>query len=150
MNFLSEEVVTMRSINATAAGTTAINGTGFDLSATSGQQGYGAVRGVVAMGALTATQVTAAKLQQSNDNGSSDAYADITGSATAAAADADSNKLLITDCVRPTKKWLRLVVTRGTANAVIDSGMLEVYRPLRVPVTQDGTVSQSVTVEGGN
>jgi hypothetical protein len=132
-----------RVINATAAGTTAINGTGIDM------QDFDSVTFEVAMGALTATQVTGLKAQGSNDNGAGDPYADITGAATAAAADADSNKLLILEVNRPQKRWIRCVVTRGTANAVIDGGIAIQSGAKKAPVTHDATtVSQSKTVVG--
>jgi hypothetical protein len=132
-----------RVINATAAGVTAINGTGIDM------QDFDSVTFEVAMGALSATQVTGLKAQGSNDNGSVDPYADITGAATAAALDADSNKLLALEVNRPQKRWIRCVVTRGTANAVIDAGIAIQSGAKKAPVTHDvTTVSQTKTVVG--
>jgi hypothetical protein len=132
-----------RVVNATAAGVTAINGTGIDM------QDFENVTFEVAMGALTATQVTSIKAQGSNDNGAVDPYADITGAATANAADADSNKLLLLEVNRPQKRWIRVVVNRATANAVIDGGIAIQSGPKKAPVTQDATtVSQAKTVVG--
>lgn len=141
LGHLLDQCKTVRSINATAAGTTTINGTGAVMD------GYNAVRALGLFGALTATQTTSLKLQQSNDDGSTDPYADITGSQTANMADADSNKLLISDVIRPTKRYVRAVVVRGTANAVIDGVVLEFYKAAGpIPITQDATVSKSVKV----
>lgn len=132
-----------RVVNATAAGVTAINGSAIDM------QDFDSVVFECAMGALTATQVTGLKAQGSNDNGGSDPYADITGAATAAAADADSNKLLILEVNRPQKRYIRCVVTRGTANAVIDGVIAVQSGAKKAPVTHDATtVSQSKTVVG--
>jgi hypothetical protein len=147
---LTDAAITFRSINSQAAGVTVVNGTGFDLSAGGGPQGFDAVRGVGLLGALTATQTTALKLQQSNDNGALDPWTDIANSQTPNMADGDSNKLLLTDVIRPTKKWVRAVVVRGVANAAIDGVILELYRARRVPVVQDGTVSQTTKILGGN
>jgi hypothetical protein len=131
---LSDLVKTVRVVNATAAGTTDINGTGVDMA------GYDAVRFVAGVGALTATQVTKLKAQQSSDDDDADAYADIEGSAAGPLADGDGNDLLITDLIRPTERYVRPVVDRGTANAVVDFVIAELYRSRDLPVTQDGTV----------
>lgn len=132
-----------RVVNATAAGATAINGTGIDM------QDFDSVKFICLMGALTATQVTSLKAQGSNDNGSVDPYADITGMATAAAADADSNKILALEVNRPQKRWIRVVVNRATANAVIDGVVAHQSGAKKVPVTHDATtVSQTKTGVG--
>lgn len=132
-----------RVVNATAAGVTAINGTGIDM------QDFDSVKFTCYLGALTATQVTGLKAQGSNDNGSVDPYADITGAAVGPALDADSNKELILEVNRPQKRWIRCVVTRGTANAVIDAVGATQSGAKKIPVTQDATtVSASKTVVG--
>lgn len=94
---------------------------------------------VALFGALTATQVTSIKCQQSDDDGSSDAYSDIAGSASAALADADGNKMLAYT-VRPTKRYLKLIIDRGTANAVIDGVLAIKTRGTPVVVTQPTTI----------
>lgn len=140
---LTQAAKTVRVVNATAAGTTVINGTGVERS------GFESVRAVGLFGALTATQTTALKLQESNDNGGGDPYADIANSQTTNMLDGDSNKILITDKFRPAKNWVRAVVVRGTANAVIDGVILELYRASDAAIVADGTVSQQ-TVIGPN
>lgn len=138
MHHLSDAVKTVRVSNAVAAGATDSNGTGVDMT------GYDAVRFIALLGTLTATQVTDLKAQQSDDDGSSDAYSDIEGSATDPMDDADDNDMLITDIIRPTKRYVRPVVERGTANAVIDGVIAELYRARDLPVTQDATVIEVV------
>jgi len=124
-----------RVANATAAGVTAINCTSVDMSDFEG------VVGICCMGTLTATQVTSLKAQSSSDNST---WADITGAVTANAADADSNKELILEVYRPQKRYVRFVVQRATANAVIDSVDNVQYGPKFAGVTQDAaTVSAS-------
>lgn len=145
MNLLKETLVS-RLVNATAAGTTNITPAhGVDMS------NYDGVLFICAMGALTATQVTKLKAQQSNDDGVSDAYADIAGAETAAAADADGNKLLILDVYKPLKRYVLPIVERATANAAIDSVTAIQYRGRRLP-PQDSPVgsgtSQSLFVVG--
>lgn len=139
MEFLHERVKTTRVINATAAGTTAVNGTVLD------HQGFENVRFVALLGTLTATQVTALKAQQGDASDGSD-MADITGAVTANAADADSNKMLVLDVSANliTKRYVRCVVTRGTANAVIDGVIADQYYPGVVPTTHPtSTLSQA-------
>ena len=127
-------------VNATVAGTTVVNGTAIDT------QGYDGVAFVCSLGALTATQVTSLKAQQGDLANGSDAV-DIAGAATAAAADADSNKLLVVDVRRPTHRYVRPVVLRATANAVINSVIAILYRGAVAPSVQDAAVvSQSVAV----
>ena len=140
-NMLKECKVT-RVLNATAAGATNVNTTGVDMS------GFEGVLFVADFGALTATQVTKMKLQESSDNGVVDAWADITGSLTAAMADADSSKLLLCEDAKPRQRYVRAVVVRGTANAVIDAVVAIQYGARTKPLTQGSTVSAQTLVVG--
>lgn len=57
---------------------------------------------------------------------------------TAGATSADS-KLLTVECYHPLKRYVRAVLTRTTANAVV-GGILSIqFEPKEVPVTQDAT-----------
>jgi hypothetical protein len=129
-----------RVLNAVAAGTTNQNTASVDMT------GWDTVEFVALMGALTATQVTKLKTQQSSDDASTDAYDDLAGSATAAMADADTNKTLRSEIVKPTKRYVRAVLVRGTANAVIDGIIAIQRRARRAPITQSSTVSAVKTV----
>lgn len=64
---------------------------------------------------------------------------------TAGASDAD-NKLMILDVVRPEKRYVRGVLTRGTANAVVNGIVAYKYGPINTPVTQGDTVLASATL----
>lgn len=143
MNNLLLNSKTSRVSNAVAAGTTNVNCTILDM------QGYTSVLGICALNALTATQVTNLKAQVGNAANGSD-MADLVGAVTSNAADADSNKLLMLEVVKPTLyRYLRFVVERGTANAAIDSVVATQYAARQKPTTQDTTVSQStVSVDG--
>lgn len=132
---LSQRVKTVRVVNATAAGTSDINGSTLDMA------GYDSVRFIALLGTLTATQVTLLKAQQGDASNLSDA-ADITGATTTAAGDSDGNKMLILDVVRPQKRYVRCVVDRGTANAVVDGVIAELYNARVEAITADTTVSQ--------
>ena len=62
--------------------------------------------------------------------------ADLAGSAVSI-ADSDDNKLLVLDIHRPAERYVRAVVTRGTADATIDGVIAILYGP-RAPAGQSG------------
>jgi hypothetical protein len=132
MQNLLKDIKVTRVLNAVAAGTSSQNGSVLDMS------GWDGVLFVAALGTLTATQVTGLKAQQGAQANLSDA-ADLAGTAVGPMADADSNKCLALDVYRPLERYVRCVVTRGTANAVIDGVMAIQYRGRKAPVTQDTT-----------
>ncbi len=134
---LLDEIRVTRVLNAVAAGTTDQNGTGLDMT------GFDGVLFIAAFGTLTSTQVTSLKAQQSSDDGSVDGYSDLEGSAVGPLADGDGNKLLVLDVVAPTKQYVRPVIDRGTANAVIDGLIAIQYRARSKPTSQSSTVSAS-------
>lgn len=144
-HILLEGISVIRSANATAAGTTPINGSSIDMQTL----GARALLCIACLGALTSTQVTKLKLQGSDDNST---WADLTHTdysvtsqavATAAAADADGNKMLVLDCKRISHRYVRPVLVRGTANAVLDSLVSIPYEFSVMPApAADATVSQ--------
>jgi hypothetical protein len=121
-------------MNAVAAGTSDQNSSSVDM------KGFYGVMFLASFGALTATQVTSIKAQQSSDDGSADDWTDILGTLVGPLADADGNKMLVLDIYRPLKRYVRLVVDRGTANAVIDGVVALQYDPDKEPVTHSTTV----------
>jgi hypothetical protein len=102
--------------DAAAAGTSTINTSILDM------QGYYGVLYLAILGDITATCVLALKAQVAATN-SGGAMADqtsaITPSWTAGATDTDL-KILALD-VRPSMRYTRATLTRGTANAVLNS-----------------------------
>jgi hypothetical protein len=140
MNNLLNNVEKIRVANSATAAQTEVDGTAVDLANADG------VVFTAALGDVTTGSVLGLKAQVS-DTGVGD-WADVVGSAltfTAGASDADS-KLLVIDVVKPTKRYARAVLTRTTANAVVDGIFAEVYGKYSVPVTQGTTVLASVTV----
>lgn len=119
MNVLNSDVKITRVSNAAAAGATDVNCTSVDM------EGFDGVLFVALLGTLTATQVTALHAQQSTDNSS---FADLEGSEAGPLADGDSNKCLVVDVCRPAERYVRAVVDRATANAVIDGVIAIQYR----------------------
>ena len=134
MNLLKEVKIT-RVMNAQAAGTTDVNSNAVDM------QGFESVLFVVAFGTIDAGAVTSIKVQESDDASFSTAY-DIEGSRVSIADDED-NKLLIIEVHKPLRRYVRVVVDRGTANAVIDGAIALQFGVGYLPVTQDSTVAAS-------
>ncbi len=130
---LSKSIKVIRALNSVAAGTTPRNGSVIDMS------GFEGVQFIALFGALTPNQVTSLKVQQGNLADGSD-MADLAGSLHTALTDADGNKCLVTDVYRPQKRYVRAVVTRGTANAIIDGVIALQYSTCVKPVTNDATV----------
>lgn len=119
-----------RVINATAAGTTAINGSVIDM------KGFDAVTFIVELGAITAGAVTSIKAQQGAQSNLSDA-ADLKGTSISI-ADTDDDKIVALE-IEPTERYCRVVVSRATQNAVVDSGLAIQAKAHSVPVTHDAS-----------
>ncbi|WP_437228777.1 hypothetical protein SH661x_001075 [Planctomicrobium sp. SH661] len=139
---LSEQIKITRVLNGVVAGTTSQNGTGLSM------EGFRGIMFVAAVGALTSTQVTSLKAQQSSDDAATDDYTDIADSATSALADADGNKLLVIDIWQPSKNWVRPTVVRGTANAVIDGVFAIQYNARSIPTSMSASVKELVKLVG--
>ena len=113
-----------------AAGTTTITPTaGIDM------QGYNSALFLVLLGAITATGVPAIKVQQSSDDGVADGFSDLESSAYAV-TDADDDKIIAVEILRPTKRYLKLILARATANCVLDGIVAMLGNPTSVPITQ--------------
>ncbi len=124
--------------NAVVAGTTDIVSDAIDMS------GWDGVTFIYGVGTLTASQVT--KLTGAQCDTAAGSYAALTGADSGAMADGDSNKLLVLDIYRPTKRYVQATLDRGTANAVIDFGIAIKYRGSKSPVTQGSTVAVAALV----
>lgn len=120
----------IRVMNGVVAGTTAQTSSVIDTA------GYEGVKIATLFGAITSTAVTSVKLQQSSDDGAADAYSDIEGSSVSVADD-DDNQIVVHDIYRPQKRYLKVVVGRGTANAVIDGIVASLYGARKQPTTDD-------------
>lgn len=117
---------------AVAAGTTVINGDEVDT------RGFEGVMFRVAFGTITAGAATSIKLQHNDVTGTG--QADIAGSSQTV-LDTDDNKIFQSDVYRPTKRFMRMVVSRATQNAVVDFEEVLLYRSFpAVPVAADATV----------
>lgn len=124
-----------RAMTSQAAGLTNVNSSVIDM------QGYEGVQFTALFGTITATAVTGIKVQQGNQPDGSDAT-DLVGTALAI-PDTASNKVLVSEIYKPTKRYVRLVVTRGTANAVIDGVLAQQFGARVLPPVNDTTVVAS-------
>jgi len=146
-NQLSTSTKVIRVMNAVAAGTTDQNSSWVDM------KNAESVRFIALFGTLTASQVTTVKLQGATTSNQSDA-ADLLDSdsgtviTTTALADGDSNKIAVIQVFKPKTRYVRCVIDRGTANAVIDGAIAEVVLRNPLPPTKDAT--QAVATAKGD
>jgi hypothetical protein len=100
-----------------ASASTAIEGAAIDTV------GFDKHTCIVAMGPITANAVTSIKVQQSDDSGGSpDDWSDLTGTSQTVADD-DDNQVFVVDAFRPTKRYIRLYVSRATQVATVGSAI---------------------------
>ncbi len=131
------EIRTAITIAAGAAAQTAISGLGIDT------QGFESVLFIVSVGPVTAGAVTTVKVQQSADDASADAYADLLGTSVAIADDDDNQQKYI-DIVKPRERYLRLSVARATQDATV-SAVAILYGKRAGPVTQPSGETEGET-----
>lgn len=141
---MHEDTHVFRALAPAAAGTDdQLDGTGVNMRTTG--NGFTSVAFAVLFGTITASAETTIAVQQSADDGSTDAYTTISGSEVTVPADGD-DAVYFTDVVEPTKPWVRVIVTRATANAVVDGGVGHFYNGSgRHPVAQAATGEKVVT-----
>lgn len=133
-NVLPKLVVTP---TAGAAGTTDIESTIVDTA------GFGGCAFVVQLGAITSGAVTSCYVQQNTANSTS-GMATLAGT-TVTIADDDDSQYVIIDCAHATERYLRLVVDRGTQNAVVAAAHAYLYNPSVAPVSNTESAHHSTT-----
>ena len=144
---LTDSVKTIYAKAAVTAGTTDQDTVVVDM------QGYDAVRFIWLLGDVTDTSALEAQVfRNSASSTSSPTPVEITDDDvqfTAGATDAD-DKALIVDIIKPGDRYVFSRLKRGTANAVVNGCVCELYRARELPQTQDATVIGSATLfEGG-
>ena len=138
-NFLPEHRISIAvAASARAAGQTAINGAMVDM------QGYEGVVAVVEMGTIASTAVTSIKWQQSDTTTAAD-FTDLEGTGLAIADDAD-DEIFVSELYKPTKRYVRIVVARATANAALRAATYVQYKPRVAPVSQGTNVGGEIHV----
>lgn len=118
---------------AGAVGMTTITGAALDMA------DYEGVLIVVPVGAIVATGVQSIKAQQGSAANLSDA-ADLAGTNQVIAV-ADADKTFYIDLVKPTKRYVRVLVTRGTANSTFGGITYLQYSARKKPPIQGTNVS---------
>ena len=121
-----------------ATGTAAREGAGLDMSLF---QGVMMIVKVIAVGAGATYTI---KAQQSDDDGSTDAYSDLEDTSQTI-ADSDDDQIFIIDLVKPIKRYVRLYVSKDGANTCSEAAVYVQYDARELPVTQ--TVADEVTYE---
>lgn len=136
--YLTEQLKIIRVSAAVATGTTTLNGTGVDMQANGGWDGVVFVAGIG-----TAAAGNLMKAQQSDDDGSSDAYSDLAGSANVPAG---TETTLVEDIQLPRKRYVRPSVVRGTTTT-LDGIWAILYRGKKPPLvsTVNATSAQAIT-----
>lgn len=127
----------VRLSNAVAAGTSDVDPTAVDMA------GFNSVTFVVLFGAIVSGALTSVKAQQSSDNGSTDGFSDIAGSAVTV-ADTDDNKVAVLEIHNPEKRYVKPFVDRGTQNATVDGIIAILSNPRELPIDDDTTVIEPV------
>lgn len=119
-------------VTAGAAGTTDISGTTLDMANWEG------VLIDVTMGAIVSGAATSIKAQQGDASDLSDAE-DLEGTSQTI-ADTDDEKAFYIDVYKPTKRYVRLYVDRGTQNATCTAQYIQ-YGPRTLPTSHGSNVS---------
>ena len=140
MDHLLDTVSFQKLLAAAAAGTGTSNSSEVDMS------GFVSVLGSLQLGALTSTGGVTLKAQETDVSGSG--YTDITGATITNTGDTATLKLMVLEVIKPMKRYVRFVVTRATANCVIDTLTGIKIASKKMPSTQDTTVDVSEQVVG--
>ena len=135
---LSKDVKISQVLGYTAAGQTAKTSNVIDM------QGFAGVVFVACLGTVTATSVVTLKAQQDIVNPMTDAK-DLTGASVVNVVGAsNSNKCLVLDVYRPTKRYLEAVLTPATADSEILSMVAIQYQAGAMPTNIDNSVLASI------
>ncbi|TVQ59910.1 MAG: hypothetical protein EA379_09525 [Phycisphaerales bacterium] len=132
---LTQQTKITRTNNRAAGATTDLDGAAWvDMA------GFDGVRAVAILDDVTATSALSLQVLQA-DTAAGAGSEVLAGSAefVAGASDAD-NKVIVTDVLRPSKRFVRTRLKRGTANAVVDAVLLEQYSARDEPTEQSASV----------
>ena len=119
-------------VNA-AAGTGNVESDSVDMA------NYEGVIFLAVLGTITATGVPSIKAQQSSDDGSSDAFADLLGTLVTG-DDADGDKILALEIYKPRERYVKCIVGRATANVEVDGIFAVKFGPRKAPVALNADV----------
>lgn len=137
LGFLSDSVKVTKLADATAAGTTAINSAVVDMT------GYDGCLFLTSVGAVVTGGVQSIKVQQDTASGMG-AAADLAGTGITVADD-DDNQSFWLDVKRPSKRYLRVVISRATQNSTWGEIYAIQYRGRVLPCVNN--VTDAITGE---
>jgi hypothetical protein len=126
------KIVQAATVTAGASGTTDVTSDAVDTA------GFESCCFIVPIGGVTSTAVTSIKVQQCDTSGGS--YADLLGTSVTI-ADSDDDKTFYVEVSRPREQFLKLVVDRGTAAAVVGGVIAVLSGAGNRPVTHGTGVS---------
>ena len=129
---------------AAAAATTDVAGSFVDM------KGFDGVLFIALTGDVTDTSALALKASQ-NSIDSATGAAELVGgpSFTAGPTNAD-NKALVLDVYKPRERYVRPILKRGTANAVVNGVIAIQYNARSVPTAQDASVIAAALINDPN
>jgi hypothetical protein len=129
-----DTVKAVRHSNAVAAGTSTITpSAGIDT------KGFRRAVFLVEVGAIVSGGVQSVKIQQSDDDGSSDAYSDLEGTSLSI-TDAQGSKVAIVEVLEPAKRYLKCIMSRATQNSTLEGITVLLTGADIEPVTQPASV----------
>jgi hypothetical protein len=135
-NLLSNAKFTRLS-DAAASGNSAVSSNAVD------SKGFDSCTFLVALGSITANTTASVIIQQSHDDGNSDAWAPLAATNTALTS-ADSGKLVGIEVVDAQERYLRAFITRQAA--AVDAICAIQSCPKIAPVAQDSNSVSAATI----
>lgn len=102
-----------------------------DTAGYEGVQFIGSIGTVTAAGVIQVRPTHVAGSSTGTQVAISDAYAGTTSSTTAM-----TNKCIVSDIYKPSKRWMSVQLHRATQNAVINAVVAVLYKAHKMPVTQ--------------
>lgn len=116
-------------IYSSGTATVKASATGFDAT------GYESVAFILSLATIAASAVTSFKVQQSDTAVDDAGFTDITSASSTTIAADDDDQLRIVE-VRPTKKYVRALLTKDATNAVGATVLYCMFNGDEVPITQ--------------
>lgn len=133
MKLLSEITKLVKVADHSTAATSDVTSSSVNMA------GYGSVLFLTSFGTAAANNTL--KVQQSSDDGSTDAYSDLEGSSVSSGT---SDEDVWIDVYRPTKQYVRVVAARGTSSTLESIWAIQ-YEASSLPV--DNTTSGTIVGE---